>query len=409
MSIAQPLHSVESDATMLIQRQIAAAAARPIERAMSLPRDAFLNEAFYRLESEAVLRAGWLALGHVSQLKEKGSFFAVDLLHEPLLVIRGDDEQIRVLSRSCPHRGTDIMHSCLGVPRSGQALRLICPYHSWVFGLRGELRGAPQMERAQGFRREDWPLGQFRSEVWEGFIFVNLDGRASALGDQYGEFQRRIAPWHCADMELVYEREWEGAFNWKIMVENWSECYHHVGAHSKTLQSTWPAQDVVIADEQPHFMHTELAYSDGAMQAIAQGASYFVFPAIPGLPFGGRVEQWIFLGYPCFLLAVLKDCVLWLRVLPLAVDRCSILTTILVPQETTQLADFAALKARMEEIFVGFHSEDMLINLAVHEGLKSSKAVTGRLSHIESPVWMFHRFLARQFAQQDLGSIGANC
>jgi phenylpropionate dioxygenase-like ring-hydroxylating dioxygenase large terminal subunit len=399
MSTAHPIQTVDGDEVALIKRQIATVASRPLERATTLPKAAFLNQQFYQFESTAILKGDWLAIGHVSQLKEKGSYFALDLMKEPLLVIRGDDEQIRVLSRSCPHRGTDIMHMCLGVPRSGKATRLLCPYHFWSFGLRGELRGAPEMERAEGFKREDWPLAKFRSVVWEGFIFVNLDGKAPDLTEQYADLQERIAPWRCAEMELIYEQEWQGAFNWKIMVENWSECYHHIGAHSKTLQSTWPARDVIIADEHPHFMHTELVYSDAAMKAIENGENYFVFPPIPNLPLGGRVEFWIFLGYPCFLLAVLKDCVLWLRVVPNDVDSCTILTTILVPKATTKLNDFAKLKATMEELFIGFHAEDMLINVAVHDGLKSSKAATGRLSHIESPVWMFHRYLARQIAR----------
>jgi phenylpropionate dioxygenase-like ring-hydroxylating dioxygenase large terminal subunit len=396
MNSAFPMHEVDGDEIALIKREIAANAARPVEQATTLPREAFLSPEFYQLEGDAVLKAGWLPLGHVSQLAEKGSYFAVDLMSEPLLVIRGNDEEIRVLSRSCPHRGTDIMHKCLGIPRSGKAQRLLCPYHRWSFGLQGELRGAPQMERSEGFNKEDWSLGAFRSAVWEGFIFVNLDGRAPELSDLYGDFQKRIASWRCAEMELIYEREWEGAFNWKIMVENWAECYHHIGTHSKTLQATWPAQDVVIVDEHPNFMHTELVYSESAMKSIENGESYFVFPPIPDIPFGGKVEFWIFLGYPCFLLAVLKDCVLWLRVVPNSVESCTILTTILVPKVTTKVDNFVELKAKMEEIFVGFHAEDMLINVAVHEGLKSSKAVTGRLSHIESPIWMFHKYLARQ-------------
>ena len=393
-----PIELGACDQIALIKREIAATATRPLERATTLPREAFLNPGFYQLESEAVLKAGWLALGHVSQLKEKGSYLAIELLNEPLLVIRGDDEQIRVLSRSCPHRGTDIAHPCLGLPRSGKTKRFVCPYHAWSFDLQGELRVAPQMERAEGFNKHDWPLARFRSEVWEGFIFVNLDGKASPLAEQYSDFQTRIAAWGCAELELVYEHEWPGAFNWKIMVENWSECYHHIGTHNKTLQSTWPAQNVIVADEHPHFMHTELVYSDGAMSSIENGEKYYVFPPIPNLPLGGRVDFWIFLGYPCFLLAVLKDCVLWLRVIPNGVDSCTILTTILVPKDTTRLDNFAELKATMEQMFVGFHSEDMLINVAVQDGLKSSKAVIGRLSHIESPVWMFHRYLARQLA-----------
>jgi phenylpropionate dioxygenase-like ring-hydroxylating dioxygenase large terminal subunit len=400
MTTAKPIHFAVSNTVERVREDIFAAASEPREQARTLSKAAYLDPDFFAYESDAIVNAGWISLGHVSQLKDKGSYFAVEVMDEPLVVVRGEDDQIRVLSRVCPHRGTDIMHECLGTPRAGKAKRLVCPYHVWSFGLQGELKNAPEMNQAEGFRKEDWHLAEFPSTVWEGFIFVNPDGQAAPLAEQYRDMQAMVEPWNCAGMEVIYEHEWHGDFNWKVMAENWSECYHHLGAHSNTLQATWPGQAVQIADEKPYFMHTKLVYSDEAMESIRNGENYMVFPPIPGLPLEEKVDFWIFLGYPCFLLAVVKDCVLWLRLLPKSADSCTILTTILVPAEVTGLDDFAERSAKMQEIFVNFHKEDMLINVAVQDGMRSSKAVIGRLSHLEEPIWMFHRYLARQLAER---------
>lgn len=226
-----------------IRRQVIASAALPLEQAVTLPRQAYTDEAYFREEAETVLKKDWICLAHISQIPERGSFLAIDLLEEPLLVIRGrEDGIVRVLSRVCPHRAMDIMPDVPEYPRTGVAGKLVCDYHRWSFDSDGALRGCPEMDRAEGFDKADWRLAEIRSEIWNGFVFVNLSGDASPVAEQYAEFDRLIAPWKLSEMKLVIALEWDCPINWKVMVENWMEFLSPSGGSSQNAEPDHASQ-----------------------------------------------------------------------------------------------------------------------------------------------------------------------
>jgi len=137
---------------------------------------------------------------------------------------------------------------------------LTCPYHSWTYDLDGRLRGCAHMQRSENFDKADWRLAEFRSEIWHGFVFVNFDGKASPLAEQYADFSNLIAPWRTEDMEVAIALQWECAFNWKVMIENWMESYHHIGIHGTTLNPSMPGQNTWIEPEHPHFIRAHLPF-----------------------------------------------------------------------------------------------------------------------------------------------------
>ncbi len=182
--------------------------------------EAYTSQAFYRWEVGNVFQAEWLCLAHLSQLPKAGDFLTLDLLGEPLLVVHGKDGAIRVLSRVCPHRGMDIMPpgfgrdtlsaaEATGSPGCGHTRLFLCPYHSWTFELDGKLKACPEMQQAAGFVRDDHALRAFRSEIWNGFIFVNLGGSAPPLGERLGAMNADFGQWNPAEMEIVIQRSWE--------------------------------------------------------------------------------------------------------------------------------------------------------------------------------------------------------
>jgi phenylpropionate dioxygenase-like ring-hydroxylating dioxygenase large terminal subunit len=387
-----------SDKVTRIRDEIIRAAALPLANAVTTPRGAYVDEEYFRFEAKTILEAGWLCVGHISQMKTPGSFVAIDLLDEPIVLVRGSDDVIRALSRVCVHRAMDIMPEGERYPRTGRTPLLMCPYHHWTYELDGRLKGCPEMHRAENFRRADWRLAEFRCEVWEGFIFVNLNGDASPLTEQYADFAKLIAPWRTAEMEIVIALEWECAFNWKVMIENWMESYHHLGTHNATLNTVMPAQGTWAEPEHPYFIRCHLPYGEAPRtelrQAEASGAAIPGFRPIPGLTFEQRAEWGLYLGYPCFMFLTTRDRVIWYRLQPISAGRCKLLTTTLVSRESLAAPDFAETLVRETKMLSDFHREDMEVNAAVQRGLKSEKAVRGRLSHLEEPVWLIQRFLA---------------
>lgn len=376
-----------------LQRSIAAAADLPLGRATTLPPGAYTSEDFFDWEVGHLLRPGWQCLAHVSQVPQAGNYLSVDLLGEPLVVVRGKDGEVRVLSRVCPHRSMDILPQ-----GAGHARILLCPYHAWTFELDGRLKACPEMHRAEGFERDDFGLKQFRSEVWNGFVFVNLDGSAEPLAPGLAEMERDLAPFRLPELKVVVAREWDCRFNWKALVENFMESYHHLGIHHRTLQPMMPARDTWTETERRHYVRAHLPYRESVREAYEAFAARGDFaqepPPLPGLDPMRRSEWGLFLMPPHFLLATAPDRVIWYRLQPLGPGRLRLLTTALVAADTADRPDFPALRAKIEESLVAFHLEDMEVCTAVQRGLYSSGWQPGRLSHLEMPVWLFHRYLA---------------
>ena len=387
-----------ADKVDAIRRKVIEVAALPLAQAATLPREAYTDEDYFAFERRTVLEADWMCVAHVSEVKEPGSFVALDLLGEPLLVTCTRDGDIRVLSRVCAHRAMDIMPDCSGAPLAGSATVLTCPYHRWVYNLDGSLRGCPHMERAADFNRAEWRLGAFRSEIWNGFVFVNIDGQAPPLAAQYAEFSGLIAPWRADEMEVVVRLAWDCPFNWKVMIENWMESYHHIGAHSTTLEPTMPGRNTWTEVEHPHFIRAHLPFTDALKDeleaAINTSRRLPGFRPLDGLSFGQQSEWGLYLGHPCFMFLTMRDRLLWYRLLPVSAGHCRLETMMLATRASLGDPDIAATLEAETGMLRDFHTEDMVVNAAVQRGLRSRRAVRGRLSHLEEPIWLIQRYLA---------------
>ncbi len=393
-----------------IQRGVTETAARQLNRATTLPAQAYTSEEFFAWELNRVLRPGWQCVAHVSQIPAPGDFLNLDLLGEPLIVVHGKDDGIHVLSRVCPHRSMDIMPEGFGYdghspaeardgnPDCGRTRLFLCPYHAWTFELDGRLKACPEMHEAEGFCRDDFFLKPFRSEIWQGFVFVNLDGHAPPLAEGLIGMATDLAAFRLGEMKLVLAREWDCPFNWKVLVENFMESYHHLGIHHKTLQPMMPARDTWTEQERRHYVRAHLPYKDSVRQDYqafeAKGDFSTALPPLPGLNAAQKSEWGLFLFHPTFLLATAPDRVIWYRLQPLGPDRLKLLTTTLVAPEALPRENFETLRQNAAKQLVDFHLEDMEVCTAVQRGFYASGWQPGRLSHLEMTVWLFHRYLA---------------
>lgn len=407
-----------------IHQQITQAAERPLNQAVTLPATAYTDPDYYDWEVEQVLKRDWLCVAHVSQIPQVGDYLCLDLLEEPIIVLRGKDQQVRVLSRVCPHRGMDILPpppapgsgACAGAEptvnpeptpgrsQAGNRRILVCPYHTWTFELDGRLRGCPEMQQAEGFCKDDWGLANIKTEVWNGFVFVNLSGDASDLAPRMAHLNQVVADWDIASLKVAIEDEWDCAFNWKTLVENWIESYHHVGAHAKTLQPMMPAKNTWTEPQRPHEIYCHLPFNeeivDNIKQADAQG--HEPIPEglwnIPGVPLDKRQEWHLFVGLPMFLFLCDRDRVIWYRIQPTGPNSIRLLTTTLVHPDNLKRSDWQQVHDRERTAARTFHLEDMEMLVGIERGLKSKHYVQGRLSHLEEPVWLIQRFLAARIA-----------
>lgn len=382
----------------------------PLHQSVTSPRHAYISPDFFAWEVEHVFRDEWLCVAHVSQLPGAGSFLNIDLVGEPLSVVRDRDGRVRVLSRVCPHRGMDIMPPGFGYPGfepldlrrgiqgHGECSVLVCPYHNWTFGLDGRVKGCAEMQLAEGFAARDYGLAEFRSEIWQGFVFVNLNGTAQPLARQLEPLTPEVAAWRMAELEVVIEQSWDCPFNWKVMVENWMESYHHLGIHHDTLQPMMPAKDTWTEHERPHFIRSHLPLRPSLAAELERvrerGERVPGFVELEGLTPAQRAEWGLHLGLPCFMFLVTSDRVIWYRLEPIAADRCRLLTTTLVSKAARAAPDFEQRLESEAQMLSAFHLQDMQVCSAVQRGLGSSAFAGGRLSHLEMPVWLIQRYVA---------------
>ena len=189
---------------------------------LSLAAKYYTDPDVFKLETNGLLARTWQFAGHASQLKETGDYFTVDMAGESLFCIKGRDGEIRTFYNVCQHRAHQL------VSGQGQTRVVVCPYHAWTYELTGELRAGPNIKVVEGFDKSSICLTSVRTEVLLGFIFVNLDNDAKPMDEWFPnvrtELESYIPHWDTlAPLEWVEIPE---NCNWKVSVENYSECYH---------------------------------------------------------------------------------------------------------------------------------------------------------------------------------------
>jgi choline monooxygenase len=192
----------------------------------TLPWSWYTEPAVLRLEHERIFRRSWQYVGHAGDLPAPGSFSATRVGDVPIVLVRDEETKLRAFLNVCRHRGSIV---CDG---SGKRQTLQCPYHAWTYGLDGRLLSAPRLVR-EGGSTEDLGLVALRLETWGPFLFVSPDPEAPALSEVLDDVPERVAASGIDVDALRFLRRWEyelGA-NWKIVAENFLECYHCPTAH----------------------------------------------------------------------------------------------------------------------------------------------------------------------------------
>lgn len=181
----------------------------------------------YDRETERIFRRRWLCVGLAAELPEPGSFLVVPIEGESLLIVRDRDGEIRAFHNVCRHRGTRLCAE----PSGAVGKYVVCPYHAWAYELSGGLAAAPNMDEVEGFDPADYPLHPVATHVWDGLVFVNLDRAATPFAEALPGLVTNLADWNLRDLVPVHKTEYEVEANWKLLCQNYSECYHCPSLH----------------------------------------------------------------------------------------------------------------------------------------------------------------------------------
>ena len=202
--------------------------------ATTLPQRYFVSPEVFAEEQEAIFSTQWILVGHQSQIGRAGDFFVQEAAGESLIIARDREGTIRGFYNVCRHRGTRLCEES-----SGHSATIQCPYHAWTYALDGKLVGAPHMDVVKDFAKSDYSLQAVNLAVWEGFIFVNLADNPAPLEEVFAPLMAKFSHWNLPQLRSARRIEYDVRANWKLIFENYSECYHCPGVHP-ALQKLTP-------------------------------------------------------------------------------------------------------------------------------------------------------------------------
>jgi len=191
----------------------------------SLDRKFYCDDEIFARDMGEVAGRKWIVAGHVDRVRRKGDYFLYKIGDESIIVVRGDGAAINAFYNVCRHRG-----SLICTQASGRVSRLTCGYHAWSYGLDGELLAARLMPA--DFSRKDNGLHRCHVRVFHGFIFINLsDGAPVDFDATFGDLEPYLDFHGFADAKIAHTESYPTAANWKLVVENFVECYHCTPSH----------------------------------------------------------------------------------------------------------------------------------------------------------------------------------
>jgi len=200
---------------------------RDAGQSVTMPSRYYYDADIFAAEKEAIFYRNWWCMGHGSQVRDAGHYIQTRIHDQNVFVVRDKVGELRAFHNVCQHRGHELLQG------SGKAHVITCPYHAWAYGLDGELRSARNSENVEGFDKCLYSLKSVRVEQYAGFVFVNIDPDATPLRDQAGDLEDEIRHYVPRIDDLVFAQRdtYDVDANWKVLIDNFLECYHCAPAH----------------------------------------------------------------------------------------------------------------------------------------------------------------------------------
>ncbi|WDE10276.1 aromatic ring-hydroxylating oxygenase subunit alpha [Thalassomonas haliotis] len=343
--------------------------------AKALPFEVYHNRDIAELEAERIFRSDWNFVCAGQALADVGSYYAFELAGEAIVIIRGQDNQLRAMSNNCRHRGTPLLDEGFG--EVGKSIS--CPYHAWTYDDKGTFKGAPTSGKVT-LDTAAHCLPQFRLETWYGLLFINLDSQAASLSERFQGIEKYISiyqPERFNGYKPGEQEHWRA--NWKVVMENALESYHIFKVHKETLETLSP---------------TKLAY-------YVAGSASWTITGGKLVDDAGKLTKWLRGKYPAaydhYQVIVLPPSLVmildygslsWLHILPDGAECCLVRSGSIFPKSVFK-------EDLQSQAFThAFFQEDKWICQRLQKGMHSKIGKGGKLVEMERSVVDFHQYLA---------------
>jgi Rieske 2Fe-2S family protein len=368
-----------------------ASALRPFGESTMLPTGAYVDPAVFAWEQRNFFDGGWTCVGFSAQLASPGDQRAESVGAGSVLLTRDEDGVLHAFANTCRHRG----HELLPCGVSAQRASIVCPYHSWAYGLDGDLRVAKGFKGAAGFDESRWGLVELPLTEWHGLIFVDGSGSAAPLADALRGLEPLVAPYEPERLVIAGRHDYDAAANWKILTENYHECYHCPQIHPELCRVSPPKS----GENYP----ADGAWVGGWMDLREGMTTMSLDGASLGVPLRGLdatgLRTVIYVNiFPNVLLSLHPDYVMTHRLTPLAANRTMIECVWAFAPEALDQPGFDPGYA--VEFWDITNKQDWGACESVQRGLSSPHAVPGPLSPDEDAVYQFVTMVGRGYAGQ---------
>ncbi len=356
----------------------------------TLPRAYYLSEEVYAREKERIFHSEWFYAGRDEQLPKAGDYLVLDVAGEHILVVRTKSGDLRAFFNVCRHRGCELVLHDRTEPSAASgngplgafAGAIRCPYHAWTYTLDGDLRTAPYLASEDSLSKEEFSLYRAGIRSWGGFFFLNLSpdaaqARGYDLLTQLGPIPERVSRYPLADLRIARRIVYEVEANWKVLLENYNECYHCAGVHPELC-------DIVPAFKKQGGSGLDwdrgIPHKDGAFTFTLSGTT--TRDPFPGLDDDEKIRHKGELIYPNFMLSLAAEHVAAFGLWPRGPSHTTIACDFLFHPSEMAKTDFDPSDA--VEFWDLVNRQDWRICEGVQRGMQSKVFESGYYAPMES-------------------------
>jgi Rieske 2Fe-2S family protein len=364
-----------------------ALALAPFGSSRMLPRSSYLDHAVLDWERHHIFD-GWICLGRSSEIAAPGSLRAYSVGEYGVLLSRDTSGALHAFENACRHRG----HELLPCGGSAEPRAIVCPYHAWTYNFDGSLIGATGFKKAPGFDKAAFGLKSVPLREWHGWVFVDRSGAGPDFQSHIGELEEIVAPYEAGSLVTAVTHEYDVAANWKVIIENYQECYHCSMIHPELCQVSPPDSGENIENDGDWV---------GGWMELRAGADTMSLDGRSGGAVMGRLDEherrtvMYIAVLPNLLLSLHPDYVMSHLLTPLSPDLTRIQCSWAFPAATAATADFDPAYA--VDFWDLTNRQDWAACESVQRGMKTPGFEPGPLAPEEDGVYHFVTYMARAY------------
>lgn len=359
-----------------------------LQKRIGLPRDYYHDESVFEKEKELFFERMWLLAAREEDLRGVGDYVVREIAGESFFLVRGRDNKIRAYHNVCRHRGSQLL-----MEKGTVGSVIQCPYHAWSYDLDGKLVGVPEHHRFERLEKEKLGLFQLKVDVWDGFVFVNMNRESQSFQEVFSDFSKMWEHLNLGELRRASKLVYDVKANWKIIVENYSECYHCLPVHPKLNKITpfggSSRTEYLSWAENRLFSGGFMVFADGYTSMTTSGTT-------KRSPIKGTRQEdlrriYYYLLVPNMFFSLHPDYLMVHTLWPKNKDETRIECDFYFAEEEKAKPQFDPSDA--VEVWDEINRQDWMVCEAAHKGTGSSFYQPGPMPENEDQVWNFDQFV----------------